>query len=314
MSPPMQRTRSQRMARFVGAYHAVRSAGARRGGAALPDLIATRHAMTLAITGWRAKRYPENRSYILRNQASAIDRARRRWRRPAGGGARSLPRRLRLRMRRPPMTGMVNAFDPQRARRARAAGRRRSIDRRERLLGPAYRLFYEHPVHLVRGEGVWLFDRRAGLSRRLQQRPGRRSLPSARRRGAVAPGGDAQHPYALSARERAGPTPRRCRRPFPAALSQVMFTCTGSEANDLALRVAKSAPAAPASSSPQHAYHGVTDAVAGLSPSLGPSVAPAPHVVTVAGARRRRRGRAVRRGRRAALDAAGGQAASSRRR
>ena len=25
-------------------------------------------------------------------------------------------------------------------------------------MGPAYRLFYEQPVHLVRGEGVWLFD------------------------------------------------------------------------------------------------------------------------------------------------------------
>ena len=30
--------------------------------------------------------------------------------------------------------------------------------RRERALGPAYHLFYDEPVHLVRGEGVWLFD------------------------------------------------------------------------------------------------------------------------------------------------------------
>jgi 4-aminobutyrate aminotransferase-like enzyme len=32
------------------------------------------------------------------------------------------------------------------------------IARRERLLGPAYRLLYEHPAHLIRGEGVWLYD------------------------------------------------------------------------------------------------------------------------------------------------------------
>ena len=32
------------------------------------------------------------------------------------------------------------------------------IERRERLLGPGNPLFYENPVHLVRGEGVWLFD------------------------------------------------------------------------------------------------------------------------------------------------------------
>ena len=32
------------------------------------------------------------------------------------------------------------------------------IARRERLLGPGNPLFYDEPVHLVRGEGVWLFD------------------------------------------------------------------------------------------------------------------------------------------------------------
>ena len=32
------------------------------------------------------------------------------------------------------------------------------IDARERLLGPAYRLFYDRPVHLVRGRGTRLYD------------------------------------------------------------------------------------------------------------------------------------------------------------
>ena len=32
------------------------------------------------------------------------------------------------------------------------------IERRWSLLGPAYRLFYEKPIHMVRGEGPWLFD------------------------------------------------------------------------------------------------------------------------------------------------------------
>ena len=78
------------------------------------------------------------------------------------------------------------------------------IARRSRLLGPAYRLFYEQPVQLVRGEGVWLYDADGrALSRRLQQRRLRRALPSARRRGDRAAGGRAQHAYALSARDRA---------------------------------------------------------------------------------------------------------------
>ena len=32
------------------------------------------------------------------------------------------------------------------------------LERRANLLGPSYRLFYDEPVHLVRGEGVWLWD------------------------------------------------------------------------------------------------------------------------------------------------------------
>ena len=32
------------------------------------------------------------------------------------------------------------------------------LERRRQLMGSAYRLFYEEPVHIVRGEGVWLYD------------------------------------------------------------------------------------------------------------------------------------------------------------
>ena len=32
------------------------------------------------------------------------------------------------------------------------------IEQRTRLLGPAYRLMYQKPLHFVRGEGVWLYD------------------------------------------------------------------------------------------------------------------------------------------------------------
>jgi 4-aminobutyrate aminotransferase-like enzyme len=32
------------------------------------------------------------------------------------------------------------------------------IQCRLKAMGPTYRLFYRQPVHLVRGEGVWLYD------------------------------------------------------------------------------------------------------------------------------------------------------------
>ncbi len=31
-------------------------------------------------------------------------------------------------------------------------------ERRKRALGPAYELFYDTPAHLVRGQGIWLWD------------------------------------------------------------------------------------------------------------------------------------------------------------
>src|SRR6185437_11035101 len=32
------------------------------------------------------------------------------------------------------------------------------LSRRERVLAPTYRLFYDEPVYMVRAEGVWMYD------------------------------------------------------------------------------------------------------------------------------------------------------------
>ncbi|WP_157218560.1 phosphotransferase [Flavisphingomonas formosensis] len=59
-------------AEFVGAYHAVLPL--------LPeeqeifaDLVATRHLITVLISEWRSRRYPENHAYIMRHNAGAWD-------------------------------------------------------------------------------------------------------------------------------------------------------------------------------------------------------------------------------------------------
>src|SRR6476620_10844198 len=51
---------------------------------------------------------------------------------------------------------MVNAYIPGRA--DLDAGIGAQIERRDRLLGPAYRLMYERPLEIVRGQGAWLYD------------------------------------------------------------------------------------------------------------------------------------------------------------
>lgn len=155
------------------------------------------------------------------------------------------------------------------------------IARRQRLLGPAYRLFYETPVHLVRGQGVWLYD--------AQGKPYLDCYNNVASLGHC-------HPHVTAATARQASTYASHTRylnevvldcaekllgHFPPELSQVMFTCTGSEANDLALRIAFAQTGGTGVIVTQNAYHGVTNTVAGLSPSLGSGVALGQHVRTI---------------------------------
>ena len=143
------------------------------------------------------------------------------------------------------------------------------LERRARLLGPSYRLFYDEPVHLVRGEGVWLWDAK-----------GRRYLDMYNNVPCVGH----CHPHVVAALTNAASTLNthtrylhdsvldladRLLATMPAELGHVMFTCTGSEANDLAVRVAKAATGGTGIIVTQNAYHGVTELIAGMSPSLG---------------------------------------------
>lgn len=176
-------------------------------------------------------------------------------------------------------TTMLNAYTP-------GAGHLSPADealarRRERALGPAYRLFYETPVHLVRGEGVSLYAP-----------DGTRYLDCYNN---VASVGHC-HPRVVEAMARQAATlathtrylhdgilayAERLLALFPPELSHVMFTCTGSEANDLALRIARAATGGTGVIVTDNAYHGVTLATAEMSMSIGPAVAPGPTVFPV---------------------------------
>ncbi|CAN7188672.1 aspartate aminotransferase family protein [Bradyrhizobium sp. LjRoot220] len=151
------------------------------------------------------------------------------------------------------------------------------IARRKRLLGPAYRLFYEQPVQFVRGEGVWLYDPE-----------GNAYLDAYNNVASVGH----SHPHVVQAIARQAAVLNTHTRylhetvldyaekllaTFPAEISQIMFTCTGSEANDLALRVARTCTGGTGFIVTETAYHGVTSALAELSPSLGLPIAKDSH-------------------------------------
>jgi 4-aminobutyrate aminotransferase-like enzyme len=175
---------------------------------------------------------------------------------------------------------MINAFDPG-ATNGVAAREQAMIARRQKLLGPAYRLFYSNPVHLVRGEGVWLYDP-----------DGNRYLDVYNN---VASVGHC-HPHVVAALARQAAVLNTHTRylndtildyaekllaHFPPELSHVMFTCTGSEANDLAYRAACAHTGGTGMIVTQLAYHGVTVAISEMSPSLGGGITLGQQVRTV---------------------------------
>jgi 4-aminobutyrate aminotransferase-like enzyme len=144
------------------------------------------------------------------------------------------------------------------------------IARRERLLGRNMSLFYEEPVHLVRGEGVWLFDA-----------DGRRYLDCYNN----VPHVGHCHPRVTEAITRQASTlnthtrylhegildyVERLTATFDASLDTAILTCTGSEANDVALRMAQAVTGKTGVIATDHTYHGNTAAVSQLSTRMPP--------------------------------------------
>ena len=172
---------------------------------------------------------------------------------------------------RKPSRAMINGFDPNRLSEL-PDQMQKSIQRRDQSLGPGYRLFYDTPLEIVRGKGVTLFDRDGNDYLDVYN-----NVPSV---------GHA-HPRVIAAVHEQMQTLNTNTRyvqesildyseqllsTFPAELGHVMFTCTGSEANDLAMRVAKYATGNQGIIVTSGAYHGLTTEVASFSPSLGAGV------------------------------------------
>jgi len=157
------------------------------------------------------------------------------------------------------------------------------IERRERLLGPAYRLFYEEPLHIVRGEGVWLYD--AAGTPFLDAYNNVASVGHCNPHvvQAIAAQAATLSTHTRYLHEAILDYAERLLASFPSAIRHLMLTCTGSEANDLALRIARFATGKTGIIVTDTAYHGVTGMVAEISPSLGRNVPLGLHVRTVPG-------------------------------
>jgi 4-aminobutyrate aminotransferase-like enzyme len=139
------------------------------------------------------------------------------------------------------------------------------LERRFRVLGRHSPLFYDKPLQLVRGEGVWLYDA-----------AGKRYLDAYNN----VPHVGHCHPRVVDALCQQARTlnthtrylddtvvnyAERLLATFERSLTKVFFCCTGSEANELALRIARECTGNMGIIATDFAYHGNTAAVAQIS-------------------------------------------------
>ena len=145
----------------------------------------------------------------------------------------------------------------------------RELVERRQVLGPSYRLFYKHPLHFVKGLGT-----------RLYTADGEEYLDAYNNVVSVGH----CHPHVVEAICRQVSTLNTHTRYLhegivdyaehlvallPPEVDRVMFECSGSEANDLAVRVARAATGGTGVIVTSEAYHGNTALITGLSPSIG---------------------------------------------
>lgn len=171
------------------------------------------------------------------------------------------------------MTTRSTIMDTNSFRQEHAAGLdaeiRRLTEKRSQVLSDSYRLFYRNPVHLVRGERQYLWD--AAGKQYLDVYNNVASIGHCH--PAVV---EAVHRQMTSLNthtrylhERILDYTESLLTKVPDEVSKAMYMCTGSEANDLAIRVARAFSGGIGIIVTREAYHGTSELTSGASPALG---------------------------------------------
>jgi len=246
------------------AYHAVRPLTAAEL-ELVPDLAAARMAQSLIISAWRAELHPDNVDYILADAEDCFATLARLDEHDPAVLAAALPEACGV-LRRP------------------YASLAESLALRSARLGPALSLSYDEPVHLESGNGVWLTD--VNGNRLLDAYNNVPQVGHAHPRVTAALAAQARR-LTTNTRylvDEVAVYADRLAALLPGDLSVVMFVNSGSEANDVAIQIARAVTGSRGAVITEHAYHGTTAATAALSPEeLGPA-ALEPWVTRIGGA------------------------------
>jgi len=144
------------------------------------------------------------------------------------------------------------------------------LERRFNVLGRHSPLFYERPLQLVRGEGVWVYD--ADGKRYLDAYNNVPHVGHCHSRVVEALCRQARtlNSHTRYLDETVVNYAERLLATFHPSLQRVFLTCTGSESNELALRIARETTGHMGVISTEFAYHGNTAAVSQISSVFTP--------------------------------------------
>jgi 4-aminobutyrate aminotransferase-like enzyme len=155
------------------------------------------------------------------------------------------------------------------------------LDRRRSSMGAAYRLFYDKPVHLVSGEGVWLFDSEGRKYLDMYNNVPHVGHCHPRVVEAICEQAKTLNTHTRYLHENVVSLAERLTGILPEALDTAMFCCTGSEANELALRIARTVTGGTGIIVTDYSYHGNTKAIYEISTESCPEAERPDFVVTV---------------------------------
>jgi 4-aminobutyrate aminotransferase-like enzyme/Ser/Thr protein kinase RdoA (MazF antagonist) len=232
----------------------------------LYELITARLATNLLIHAWRSRHDPAGAKEVEDSVALATerldtltvrgrDRCSADWQRAAGTAAAG-------------QSSLLSAVPADNS-----AG---LLARRRRLMGAHAELSYARPLHLVRGAGVWVYtaegERLLDVYNNVPHVG--HAHPAVVRAISTQAARIAANTRYLD--ETVVEYAERLTATLPEGLDTCLFVNSGSEANDIAWRIARCHTQRAGALVMAHAYHGITEAVTALSPALQP-VSP-PHI------------------------------------
>ena len=146
------------------------------------------------------------------------------------------------------------------------------IARRRQLLGPNVSTFYDEPVHMVRGEGVWLWDADGNKYLDCYNNVPHVGHCNPRVVAAITEQAQTLNTHTRYLHDGILNYVERLTASFDAPLDTAIMTCTGSESNDIALRMAEAMTGKRGIIATDATYHGNTSLVSHLSKSNVPEV------------------------------------------